>query len=220
MLRAAFPSYGPDWEAAIDYGIDVSLLLYKLDLSPTERLQQLKGAQRLKAALRGEDPVSASGSEELLRRMIERQVEFVVVGGVAAIAHGAAMNTDDLDVAFPFTVENLSRLFAALEGLNPRYHMTLDRRPVREPPEHLVSFKNLYLATDIGRLDLLGSLPPVGDYERVASRAEEVTVWGLKVRVVALEDLIAVKAHVGRPKDRHAELELRAIQELRAKRGG
>ena len=41
-LRAAFPSYGPDWDAAIDYGIDVSLLLENLMLTPTERLQQLQ----------------------------------------------------------------------------------------------------------------------------------------------------------------------------------
>jgi hypothetical protein len=41
-LRAAFPSYGPDWEAAIDYGIDVSLLLENLELTPTQRLEQLQ----------------------------------------------------------------------------------------------------------------------------------------------------------------------------------
>jgi len=220
MLRAAFPSYGPDWEAAIDYGIDVSLLLYKLELTPTERLRQLEGGQQLVAALRGRDVMSAGGSGELLRRMVGQQVEFVVVGGVAAVAHGSAMNTDDLDVALPFTEENLRRLFAALDGLHPRYFMTLDKRPVRESPEQLVSFKNLYLATDVGRLDLLGSVPPVGDYDRIASHAEVLTVLGLELRVISLEDLITVKAHVGRPKDRHVELELRAIRELRAKRGG
>jgi len=220
MLRSVFPSNGPDWEAAIDYGIDVSLLLYKLDLTPSERLRQLEGGQQLVAALRGRAVMSAGGSAELLRRMVEHQVEFVVVGGVAAVALGSAMNTDDLDVAFPFTEENLRRLFAALEGLHPLYYMTLDKRPVREAPDQLVSFKNLYLATDVGRLDLLGSVPPVGDYERIASHAEKLTVFDLEVRVIALEDLITVKAHVGRPKDRHVELELRAIRELRARRGG
>jgi hypothetical protein len=46
-LRAAFPSYGPDWEKAIDYGIDVSLLLENLELTPTERLQQLEKLNEL-----------------------------------------------------------------------------------------------------------------------------------------------------------------------------
>lgn len=215
LLRAAFPSYGPAWEAAIDYGIDVSHLLYKLDLSPSERLRQLAGAQGLRAALRGEAVASASGSGELLRRLVERQVEFVVVGGIAAAAYGAEIFCDDLDVAFPFTLDNLRRLLPALEGLHPRYAMSPDRRPVLEPPEHFVGFKTLYLATDLGRLDLLCSVPPIGDYERVASRAEELTVYDFRVRIIALDDLIAVKAHVGRPKDRPMEQELRAI---RAKR--
>jgi len=113
----------------------------------------------------------------------------------------------------------MGRLMSALNGLRPRYVMTVDKRPVLEPPEQLATYKNLYLLTDLGRLDVLGSVPPVGDYERIASHAERQSVNGLEIRVIALEDLIAVKAHVGRPKDRHMELELRAIQELRAKRG-
>ena len=57
-LRAAFPSYGPDWERAIDFGIDVSLLLANLELTPTERLQQLEAMLELTeeiARARGRD---------------------------------------------------------------------------------------------------------------------------------------------------------------------
>ena len=156
--------------------------------------------------------------EALLRRLVAAGVEFVVVGGVAARAHGSAMSTDDLDITAPLTVENVRRLLSAVDGLNPRYAMTPDKRRVTEPAEHFANFKNLYLLTDLGRLDILGSVPPVGEYDQIASRAEELTVYDIKVRVIALEDLIAVKADIGRPKDRHVELELRAIRELRAKR--
>ena len=50
----------------------------------------------------------------------------------------------------------------------------------------------------------------------MAARAETLSVLGMDLRVISLDDLITVKAHVGRPKDRHMELELRAIRELKA----
>jgi len=219
LLREVFPSSGPAWEAAIDYGIDVSLLLGKLEVTPAERLQQLQRAQaRVRAFRTGGRGDTLSVEDELFHRLVAEEVDFVVVGGVAAAAYGSAMVTDDLDIAAPFTVENMRRLLAAVQGLHPRYFMTPDRRPVAEPAEQLATLRNLYLLTDLGRLDILGSVPPVGTFEEVARRAERMTIVGHEVRVISLDDLIAVKADIGRPKDRHVELELRAIRELRARR--
>lgn len=66
-------------------------------------------------------------------------------------------------------------------------------------------------------VDLLGSLPPIGDYTAVAGRAVPMTLEGRTCRVLGLDDLITVKAFVGRPKDKVVEVELRAIRErLRA----
>jgi hypothetical protein len=76
----------------------------------------------------------------------------------------------------------------------------------------LAEFRNLYLDTTLGRIDLLGSLPPVGDFDRVRANSVEVDLGTLRCRLVALDDLIAVKAHVGRPKDKAVELEPRAIR--------
>jgi len=217
LLRKAFPSYGPDWEAAIDFGIDVSLLVGNLDLTPTERFRQLQRSQALVRAFRpgGQEEV-LTVEDELFRRLVAAEVEFVVIGGVAAVAYGSAYTTTDLDITAPFTVENLRRLMTSLEGTHPRWMTPGDKRPVEATPEQLASYKNLYFLTDLGRLDVLGSVPPVGSYEVVASRAEEMTVAGLKVRVIALDDLITIKADVGRPKDQLVEKELRAIRELRA----
>ncbi len=208
-LRAAFPSYGPAWEAAIDYGIDVSMLSDFLSLSPEGR------ARRVRTEERGEVTTDTGA---LLHRLVTAGVEFVVVGGMAARAYGSAMFTDDLDITAPLPVENLRRLVAAREGLHPRHTMTPDKRPVTETAEYFASYKNLYLLTDLGRLDVLGSVPPVGSFEAIAERAEETTVLGPKVRVISMDDLITIKAAIGRPKDRHVELELRAIRELRAAR--
>jgi hypothetical protein len=52
LLRQAFPSYGPDWDAAIEAGVDVSLLEENLRLTPTERLEQLQRMTELYEALR------------------------------------------------------------------------------------------------------------------------------------------------------------------------
>jgi hypothetical protein len=205
LIRASFPSYGPAWEAAIDYGIDVSLQLCNLELTPAERLKRLQGALGLVKALRSEQVVSASGLAELMRRLLVAEVDFVLTGGVAAWAHGSALITYDLDIAASWTAQNLHRLRAALEGLNPR--------PVAQPPLH-----DLSLLTDVGRLDVLRAVPPIGTFEDVEQRAEEMTMLDHQVRVIALDDLIAVKADMTHPKDRHQEHELRAIRELRAKR--
>ncbi|MFP2927414.1 hypothetical protein ACLESO_19885 [Pyxidicoccus sp. 3LG] len=62
VLRKAYPSYGPDWDAAIEAGVDVSLLLENLELTPTERIEQLQRMTELYEALRPKD--SACESEE------------------------------------------------------------------------------------------------------------------------------------------------------------
>lgn len=150
---------------------------------------------------------------EILRVLADAGVEFVVVGGLAAIAHGASQSTRDFDALVPLTVENCRRILAALGPFEPRFYQTIGKPRVERTAEELAEFRNLYFSTRLGIVDLLGELPPVGDYASVASRAVTVSMFGRDYRVVSLDDLIAVKAHVGRPKDKLAELELRAIRD-------
>ncbi len=147
----------------------------------------------------------------LLQALTRARVEFVVVGGTAAILHGAATATYDLDVLMRFTLEDCARLLTAVGPLHPRFSHTADRRPVQLSPVELSAFKNLYLSTDLGRLDVLGSLPPVERVDAVFETAEEMDVGGALVKVVSLDLLIQVKAAMARPKDRQVEVELRAI---------
>lgn len=152
---------------------------------------------------------------ELLRLLLDAEVQFVVVGGVAAIAHGSASFTVDFDVVAPLTVDNVGRVLRALQPYEPRFYQAHGKPRVDRSAEELAEFKNLYLDTTLGRIDLLGSLPPVGDYETVAGRALTVQLFGHACRIVSLDDLILVKAHVARPKDKLVELELRAIRDRR-----
>lgn len=163
-------------------------------------------------------PTTTLQLRELLAVLLRGQVEFVVVGGVAAIAHGSSSMTRDVDVVAPLTVENCARILAALGPYEPRLYQSANRPRLERSAEQLAEFKNLYVETTLGVVDFLGSLPPLGDYAAAAARAEVHDFLGMPCRILALDDLIAVKAHVGRPKDRVAEQELRAIRDLRKPR--
>jgi predicted nucleotidyltransferase len=162
----------------------------------------------------------AQESDALLRRLVEAGVEFVLVGGVAANLHGSSYLTRDLDVVTRLSRENCARILAALGDLEPRFYQTHGSPRVTRTAEELAEFRNLYFDTTLGRIDLLGSLPPVGEFDRVLAQSTEVDLGGIRCRVLSLDDLIEVKAHVGRPKDRAVELELRAIRERLRSRGG
>ena len=155
----------------------------------------------------------AQENDRLLARLVTARVEFVLVGGVAANLHGSSFVTRDLDVVAPLTVENCGRILEALGDLEPRFYQAHGKPRVTRTPQELAELRNLYFDTTQGRIDLLGSLPPVGDFERVLAQSLWVEVGSSRVRLVSLDDLIAVKAYVGRPKDRAVELELRAIRE-------
>jgi len=140
----------------------------------------------------------------------EKEVEFVVVGGLAAVAHGASRMTRDVDICCPMTEANFERLVEALRDLHAHFR---DHRE-RALPEarELAGYQNLYLETDWGELDVLGKIAGVGDHQSVKARSIEVSLWGQPVRVLALDALIEGKRALGREKDRDAVLELELIR--------
>jgi hypothetical protein len=152
----------------------------------------------------------------LLELLLDGGVEFVVIGGVAAIAHGGTMATRDLDVVVAMSPENLDRLVATLAPFNPRHVTRRDLGVITKSGEDLASFRLLLLETDLGRLDVLGELEPIGPIDCLEIDELEL-LEGRYAPVLALDQLIAVKQHLGRPKDKIVEAELRAIRALRAK---
>lgn len=154
-----------------------------------------------------------SDLESLLDRLIRHEVEFVVVGGFAAVAHGVTLLTQDIDICCRFTPDNLMRLQAALSGLQPVHRMPTERPAPRLIPETAAEFRNLYLETAWGQLDCLGEVRGVGGYDEVVGQSIEVRLPGGPCRVLAIDALIRAKQAMGRDKDREAILQLRAIQE-------
>jgi hypothetical protein len=159
---------------------------------------------------------SKSGAQQnvrIIRALLEARVECVVVGGVAAMMHGASRATEDIDFVAPLTVENCIRILSALHPFHLKFYQTLGHPPVLRTAAELAQFRNLYFDSELGIVDLLGELPPIGTYERVASSALPVDVGlDIPLQLISLDDLIAVKEFVARPKDVAVAAELKAIR--------
>jgi hypothetical protein len=158
-------------------------------------------------------PRPAQRTDRLLEVLLDGEVEFVVVGGVAAIAHGATTATRDLDVVVAMSPDNLDRLMAALAPFHPRHVTRRDLGVVRLSRAELTSFRLLLLETDLGRLDVLSEVDPIGGIGHLSAEKLEL-LEGRLVPVLSLDDLITAKQHLGRPKDHLVAAELRAIQAL------
>lgn len=147
----------------------------------------------------------------LLRTLAEAKFEFAVVGGVAAILHGASRMTTDLDLIAPFDPDNLLRLVAALRPHRPVHATRPELSLLDEPLERLVTFRLFLIETTLGRLDVLREVAPIGDYARVETM--EADLLGQRVHVISRDQLITIKRAVGRPKDLEVAIELEALRE-------
>jgi hypothetical protein len=150
---------------------------------------------------------------DLLKILKRHEVEFVVVGGVAGVLHGSRLVTQDVDICAPLTLENLTRILVSLVGLNPRFRAVPDDRPLPVDPATLLGYKNLYLSTDLGQVDILSEITGVGSYEEVASHTITVDLAGTECQILDLDTLIRAKRALNLPKDRQAIIELEAIRE-------
>jgi predicted nucleotidyltransferase len=154
----------------------------------------------------------------LLERLTDGGLEFVVVGGYAAMTHGSSLVTRDLDVCAVLTTDNVEKIRQLLADWNPKHRMTPQRLSFLDHPAAGMPVQNLYLQTDHGVIDILSSILGIGDFARLAARAEKLEVDGRTYRFIGLEDLITAKEAVGREKDLLAAKELRAIAAKRAQR--
>ncbi len=154
-----------------------------------------------------------SDLQRLLLRLSEAGIDFVLVGGYAAILHGSSALTRDIDVCAALTTENIEKLRDALRDAHPVHRLSVERPSFLDEPRPGVPLNHLYLHTDLGTLDLLSSITGVGDFERVVRDAVEVELFGHRIRAISLDDLITAKEALGRDKDLIVAKELRAIRE-------
>lgn len=161
------------------------------------------------------DSMTANFSQ-ILPLLVQNGIRFVVVGGGAAVAHGSARSTYDVDVVYGRDQENIHNLAQALKACKPYLRGAPDGLPFRWDDETIRSGLNFTLTTTLGDLDLLGEVAGGGNYDDLLPFSEEMAIFGVKCRFVTLEKLIELKRAAGRPKDLEAIAELQALLEERS----
>lgn len=140
----------------------------------------------------------------ILRVLTEHGVVFVVVGHTAAILHGSPTVTDDVDVTPARDIDNAERLYEALTSMHAVHRVPnaapVDPLPVDE--RDFLRWQAQSYTTDFGPLDVVPFTVGVGGYEAVAAQAQTFDVGGVRISVASLDDVIASKEALGRPKDR------------------
>jgi hypothetical protein len=151
--------------------------------------------------------------EHLLAVLTHAGVEFIVIGGFAATAHGSAHITVDLDVVYRRSAENIDRLARALEPLRPYLRGAPPGLPFKFDGDTIRQGLNFTLVTSAGDLDLLGEATGGGTYDALLPCSEVRELTGLECRFVNLQTLIRLKRAAGRPKDLERIAELEALQQ-------
>ncbi len=157
--------------------------------------------------------------EGLLGTLVRGGVEFILVGGVAARAHGSARLTQDVDVVYSRAAPNLDRLAAALGPLHPYLRGAPPGLPFAFDVATLERGLNFTLTTSLGDVDLLGEIAGGGGYDDLLPHCVRVRLFGMDCLCLGLERLIVVKRAAGRPRDLEAVAELEALLEERDRRG-
>lgn len=150
---------------------------------------------------------------QLLARLLQGQVEFVLVGGLAAAIHGSSLNTRDVDICIRLSLENLMRLQTALADLHP-VHRSRPDIPFVVTAENWERFKNLYLKTDLGIVDCLGEVLGVGGYDETLSHSIVLNLPIGPCRILDIDTLIKAKEAMGRPHDLVTVQHLKAVRAL------
>jgi predicted nucleotidyltransferase len=150
----------------------------------------------------------------ILRRLTERGVDFVVIGGVAVVLLGSARYTKDLDITYETDRPNLDALGEVLIELHARLRGVDEELPFVPDGPTLRRAMLLTLETDAGWLDLLADPPGGPRYRELRANAMAVDLDGFSVRVAHIDDMIAMKKAAGRLQDMADIEELEAIKRL------
>ncbi len=137
----------------------------------------------------------------MLRRLSDAAIDFVVIGGIALIAHGSTRLTRDLDIVFNPDAANLERLGEVLVDLGASLRGVDDNVPFVPDAATLAKVDVLTLKTSLGWLDVHRRPAGAPPYGTLRKRAEQVDFGDFSVLVASPEDLRAMKRSAGRPID-------------------
>jgi hypothetical protein len=155
----------------------------------------------------------------LLERLASGQVDFVVIGAIAVVAHGHIRTTRDLDITYATDAANLDALGRVLVNLDARLRGVAEVIPFMPDGRTLRGAELLTLETGFGSLDLLAAPPGAPPYPELKARAEPIEIEGHTVLIAAIGDLVAMKRAAGRRRDLDDIDALEAIERLRSEAG-
>lgn len=158
-------------------------------------------------------PVGELQPAEVIRLLGRHGVRHVLIGGLAAVTHGAPLVTQDLDICHARDRENLARLATALAEIHAELRGAPSGLPFRLDAETLRRGDGFTFTTDLGAVDILGTPAGTEGYEDLARTADAYELFGHRVLVASIDDLIRMKRAAGRPKDLLALEELGALRE-------
>ncbi|HEX3174365.1 MAG TPA: hypothetical protein VHQ43_09135 [Solirubrobacterales bacterium] len=138
----------------------------------------------------------------LLRSLAVHGVDFVVIGGLAGLAHGSAYPTYDLDIAYARDRANVSRLVSALEEIGVTLRGAPAELPFQLDARTIENGSNFTFDSPYGSFDILGEAAGIARYEELRTEAVVATIAEIEVRVASIDHLIAMKRAANRPKDK------------------
>jgi predicted nucleotidyltransferase len=214
------------YEVYSESGVDLTLLRNNLRRSVEERWARNRRSAESGLALWLSNPMSklpncpikrgpiVSNVEVFVKLLIAHHVQFVLIGGQAMRAHGSAHVTEDTDICYQRTSANLTALVAAFTPIHPYLRGVPPGLPFRFDVPTLAAGLNFTLDTDQGEIDLLGEVSGIGNYDQVLAQSVERTVFGLTIRILSVDGLIAAKKAAGRAKDQAQLLELIELKKI------
>ena len=156
---------------------------------------------------------------EIFQALTDEGVEYVLIGGLAAVVQGVSLITQDTDICFRQSIDNCERLTRALARLEAEiYPIRTNFIPITA--ELLLTYKLVLLKTKLGRLDLIAEVPGLGAFEDLADGAATIELGDLTIPVLTLEQLIQAKSALNKPKDREHLDQLLAIRDIRKEQEG
>lgn len=155
--------------------------------------------------------------DKLLPVLVRGGVKFILIGGVAAVVHGSARVTYDVDVVYARDPENITRLVQALKLFAPYLRGAPAGLPFVLDERTVSSGLNFTLTTNLGDLDVMGEVIGGGGYPDLLPHSFEIEAFAVKFKCIDLPTLIRLKRAAGRPRDLEALAELQALQEEHGK---
>ncbi|MGI9020560.1 MAG: hypothetical protein ACR2G3_07620 [Solirubrobacterales bacterium] len=146
--------------------------------------------------------MSPPAFDRLLKALVEAEIGFVLVGGLAVNAWGVVRGTKDVDIVADPDPSNLTKLAEAAVRIGG--HVQQGDAFVSSAPaitSALAAETQVVVETDLGRLDVVRDFPGMPPYAELRSRAVETEILGLMINVCSLEDLRAMKQGAGGNQD-------------------